>query len=71
VILEHWVGDDEHVVFPAGTVPADSPWLATPGVRPVKCCEIEGADYADCMRRYHEHMGWEPYRSEDAGPGGR
>jgi hypothetical protein len=26
-----------------------------------KCCEIEGEDWEDCMRKYHEHMGWEPY----------
>ncbi len=26
----------------------------------VKCCEIEGSDWFDCLRKYHEHMGWEP-----------
>lgn len=26
----------------------------------VKCCEIEGSDWFDCLRKYHEHMGWKP-----------
>lgn len=27
--------------------------------------EIEGIDMNDCMRQYHELMGWEPYISFD------
>lgn len=26
-----------------------------------KCCDIEGKDFRDCMTKYHQHMGWEPY----------
>ena len=24
--------------------------------------KIEGADWNDCMAKYHEFMGWEPYK---------
>lgn len=27
----------------------------------IKCCEIEGESWEDCMVKYHEHMGWTPY----------
>ena len=27
----------------------------------ILCCEIDGKDWEDCMAKYHEHMGWEPY----------
>lgn len=27
----------------------------------IKCCEIDGDDWEDCMAKYHEHMEWEPY----------
>lgn len=26
------------------------------------CCTIEGKDWNDIMKKYHEHMGWEPYK---------
>jgi ADP-ribosylglycohydrolase len=26
---------------------------------------FEGPDWEDCMRQYHEFMGWEPYRPMD------
>jgi hypothetical protein len=31
---------------------------------PVICCEIEGEHWFDCLRKYHEHMGWEPWKPE-------
>jgi len=26
------------------------------------CCIIEGTDWDDIMKKYYEHMGWEPYK---------
>jgi hypothetical protein len=31
---------------------------------PVICCEIEGENWFDCLRKYHEHMAWEPWKPE-------
>lgn len=56
MVVEHWNDDEGTMVFEKGGF---QPYLFSG--TPVKCCEIEGDSWEDCMRKYHEHQGWEPY----------
>jgi hypothetical protein len=56
VIIEHWYDDESTHATIKGTV---QDWLFVG--QPLKCCEIEGDSWEDCMKKYHEHMEWEPY----------
>jgi hypothetical protein len=56
MIVEHWTDDGSTQVFPAGEFCAE----LFDGA-PVKCCEITGESWEDCMRQYHEHMRWARY----------
>jgi hypothetical protein len=60
--VEHWTDDGSTQVFPKGEFRPEL-FEGTP----TKCCEIEGDSWEDCMSKYHEHMGWEPYIPMDAG----
>lgn len=64
--FEHWIGPDdgEHTLIPADAPAADRATAGGPGAR--FCCTIEAADRDGAMRRYHEHLGWEPYRPAGA-----
>jgi hypothetical protein len=63
MIIEHWMDDNSNTAFIKGNY---QEYLFTG--TPVKCCEIEGDSWEDCMKKYHEHMEWEPYipMDEDA-----
>ncbi len=67
MILEHWLDDDGSTCFDADC-PHGQRILLTSGPNARKCCEIEGADRDDCLRKYHEHMGWEPYKPGPSTP---
>lgn len=60
-VAEHWYSDSESTLIPADE--SDGP--GTDGLS--FCCRIEGESWEDCMRKYHEHMGWEPYRPMEGG----
>jgi hypothetical protein len=63
--IEHWTYAGEHLCFRVEDVTTFQFLAVDPAV---KCCEIEGEDWVDCMQKYHEHMGWAPYvpMSEDS-----
>lgn len=61
MIAEHWLDDAGSTLFPACDLETHTRLFVG---EPRKCCEIEGADWEDCLRQYHEHMGWEPYKPQ-------
>lgn len=65
MIVEHWTDDECTSVFPKGNFEY---FRHTFVGTPVKCCEIEGDSWEDCMQKYHEHQGWEPYVPFDEDP---
>lgn len=62
MIIEHWREDNCETAIVKGS--NGYFFDATP----TKCCEIEGTDWNDCMRKYYEHMGWEPYKPDQPIP---
>lgn len=57
---EHWNCDDGEVIFP---IPhKQKKFLTENGTF---CCTIIGKNWNDIMRKYHKHMGWEPYKPMD------
>jgi hypothetical protein len=58
VIVEHWIDDESSTVFEQGALEHQPQLLAG---SPRKCCEITGESWNECMAKYNEHMGWEPY----------
>lgn len=56
---EHWTDEDgtEHTL----AEPASLTRQIAAGGKARLCCTIEGESWEDCLRRYHEHMGWEPW----------
>ena len=61
MVIEHWYDDESTSVFPKGDQRNLDLQKELAVGTPVKCCEIEGETWEECMTKYHEHMGWEPY----------
>lgn len=61
VVTEHWTSEDGSV---STFLPADTTGDRVVLLRetPVYCCETVGSSWEDCLRQYHEHMGWEKYQ---------
>lgn len=60
MIAEHWVEVDGDIIFGLSSFSRDKHGLSE---NATFCCLIHGKDWNDIMTKYHEHMGWEPYRS--------
>jgi hypothetical protein len=58
---EHWTSEDgtDHTLIRAGMSVRERA-THIPDM-PVKCCEIAGDSWEDCLRAYHRHMGWEEW----------
>jgi hypothetical protein len=61
VIAEHWTNRDgtEHTLGPAHLIGWGASLVSE---TTVKCCEIEGDSWEDCLRKFHDHLGWEPWK---------
>lgn len=69
MICEHWtvddqlepkdnLGDDCIATPEYFTNPKNAPLIV--GLK--HCCYIEGETWDEVMTKYHQHMGWEPYK---------
>ena len=54
---EHWQDDLGDMIFDENNPSRE--WMIT---NAKQCCIIEGKDWNDIMTKYHEHMGFEPYK---------
>lgn len=61
MIIEHWYDDVSTGCFIKGDQRNMEVMMKVAVGPMVKCCEIEGESWEDCMAKYHDHMGWEPY----------
>lgn len=66
--FEHWTTGVGETFIPdtpdkEQVLSVDRAMCEEDGLPPPKlCCVIEAKDWTEAMTKYHEHMGWGPYR---------
>lgn len=53
IIAEHWINDENG--FVSTLIPKEEPHPDDLGI---KCCDIVGKDWDECVKKYDEHMGF-------------